>query len=234
MEFGQSNNTPMLVTKVLAIPRFRLEYANYVLALVNEANLMVENYAVDWINQAHLLIEDDLQNITNDNQQIIDRPATWGNQDSYRLFELSSGKNWYATRKTAIETALSPPVADAGPDITVEVGQTVQLDASGSSDANGPIANYQWSNGLVGVSPSVTFDEAQTITLTLTVIDSDGFTDTDALTITVTAPPPTSPAPTPTSASSGGGGSASYWVLLILFISAGYRTLAKRCLIKCL
>ena len=234
MEFGQSNNTPMLVTKVLAIPRFRLEYANYVLALVNETNLMVENYAVDWINKAHLLIEDDLQNITNDNQQIIDRPATWGNQDSYRLFELSSGKNWYATRKTAIETALSPPVADAGPDITVEVGQTVQLDASGSSDANGPIANYQWSNGLVGVSPSVTFDEAQTITLTLTVTDSDGFTDTDALTITVTAPPPASPFPTPTPASSGGGGSASYWVLLILFISAGYRTLAKRRLIKCL
>lgn len=231
LEFGQSNNTPLLIEKILAIPRFRLEYANYVLALVNENDLMVEGYSVDWINQAHLLIEDHLDNVTNDNEQIIDRPASWGNQDDYRLWDLSSGKNWYATRKASIELALSPPVANAGPDFTVQTGVDVQLDASGSSDANGEIADYQWSNGLSGVSPTVSFNEAQVVTITLTVTDSDGFTATDDVTITVEAPPPPAPAPEPTptpATSSGGGGSTSVWVLLLLGTGAICRRSNKK------
>lgn len=224
-EFGQSSNTPLLITKILAVPRFRQEYAVNVLALVSESNLMVQDYAVDWINQAHILIEDHLQNITNDNQQIIDRPATWANQDDYRLFDLSSGKNWYATRKATVEQALSPPTANAGTDITAEVGETIQLDGSGSSDANGDIVEYQWSNGLSGVSPKITFTEEQTITITLTVTDSDGFTATDEITITVQAPPPATPAPAPTPVqeSSSSGGSNSIFGLLLLMLVAGIR-----------
>lgn len=229
LEFGQSSNTPPLITKVLAIPRFRLEYATNVLALVNESNLMAQDYAVDWINQAHLLIEDHLQNITNDNQQIIDRPATWANQDDYRLFDLSNGKNWYTTRKAAVEFAISPPIAHAGADITVAVGDTIQLDASGSSDANGDIADYQWSNGLSGVSPDITFTEEQTITITLTVTDSDGFTATDEVTITVEAAPPApaTPAPTPAQESSSSGGSSSVFGLLLLLTTIAVRRRIK-------
>ena len=38
----------------------------------------------------------------------------------------------------------SRPVANAGPDQTVVVGQTVQLDGSGSSDADGDPLTFRW------------------------------------------------------------------------------------------
>lgn len=217
-EFGQSNNTPQLITKVLAIPRFKQEYASYVWALVTEANLMVEPYAIDWIARAHTLIEDHLENITNDNELIIDQPATWANQSSYRLFALDTGKNWYATRKAAVDLAFTPPTANAGEDITVDIGDTVQLDASGSGDINGDITDFQWSNGLTGATPTISFDEAQTVTLTLTVTDNDGFTGTDEITITVVtpAPPPATTPPSTQTQSSGGSGSHYSLVLLLL------------------
>ncbi len=41
-------------------------------------------------------------------------------------------------------TANSPPVADAGPDQAVPVGSTVQVDGSGSTDAEGDQLSYSW------------------------------------------------------------------------------------------
>ena len=186
-DFGQSRNTPPLVTKILAIDRYKEQYAGYLFDLVNQADLMVEPYSVSWIQEAHNLIEDHLTNVTGDNEQIIDQPAIWANQPSYRLFELDSGKNWYATRRAAVLNALGAPTANAGPNATVQVGQSIQLDGSGSNDLDGTIVSYEWSNGLSGATPSVTFSEAQTVTLTLTVTDDNGFTSSDEVVITVTA-----------------------------------------------
>ena len=39
----------------------------------------------------------------------------------------------------------TPPLASAGPDQTVFVGDTVQLDGSASSDADGDPFTYEWS-----------------------------------------------------------------------------------------
>ena len=44
-----------------------------------------------------------------------------------------------------INTSNSLPIANAGPDQTVVVGQTVQLDGSGSSDADGDPLTFAWS-----------------------------------------------------------------------------------------
>src|SRR5690606_7020016 len=39
----------------------------------------------------------------------------------------------------------TPPVAEAGPDITAYIGDTVTLDGSGSTDLDGDILSYRWS-----------------------------------------------------------------------------------------
>ncbi|MBX3177778.1 MAG: PASTA domain-containing protein [Candidatus Hydrogenedentes bacterium] len=90
------------------------------------------------------------------------------------------------------------PIADAGPDQTVEQGSTVILDGSGSSDPEGGALSYQWQfvarpggsmatlSGVGSVSPSFVADRPGTFTLRLTVYDSGGASASDTVSITVT------------------------------------------------
>jgi len=80
------------------------------------------------------------------------------------------------------------PVANAGADINLNIGETAQFDASNSTDSDGTIATYSWSNGLEGVSPEKVYSEVNTFTVTLTVTDNDGLSSTDSLVITVVDP----------------------------------------------
>lgn len=88
----------------------------------------------------------------------------------------------------------APPVADAGPDSSVEEGSSVQLDGSGSSDSDGVITGYLWSGAdaaigsLSGTSSAVATysgldDGADEVTLEVT--DDNALTDTDTATVTV-------------------------------------------------
>lgn len=87
----------------------------------------------------------------------------------------------------------TPPTADAGSDQTLArtsaAGVSVTLDGSGSTDAEGPIASYSWSEGVTvlgsGSSLTHTFPLG-THTVTLTVTDANGVTDTDDVVVTVT------------------------------------------------
>ena len=90
-------------------------------------------------------------------------------------------------------TADQPPVADAGPDLTVvdadnTGAELVTLDGSGSTDAEGPIAAYAWFEGgaqiAAGVAPSVPLTVGGH-TLTLTVTDAAGATASDTVVVTV-------------------------------------------------
>jgi chitodextrinase len=85
-----------------------------------------------------------------------------------------------------------PPVADAGLDQTVLVGEVVNFDGSGSYDPDGTIDTYEWDfgdgNTGTGLTPTHSYDTAGTYTVTLTVTDDDGDTDTDIVIITVITP----------------------------------------------
>jgi len=84
------------------------------------------------------------------------------------------------------------PVADAGPDQTVEAGTYVTLNGSGSSDDVG-IVNYTWTFDYWGmnrtlrgmVNSSFRFSLPGTYNITLTVTDGDNETATDTMTVTV-------------------------------------------------
>ena len=55
--------------------------------------------------------------------------------------------------------ANTPPIADAGPDQTALIGDTVELDGSGSTDADGDELTFAWSLTLVpaGSGAAITF-----------------------------------------------------------------------------
>ena len=83
------------------------------------------------------------------------------------------------------------PTANAGADMTVTAGDTVNFDGSGSSDSDGTISSYSWNNGLngnlSGATPSQVYNDPGSYTVTLTVTDNGGKTATDTVLVTVEA-----------------------------------------------
>jgi hypothetical protein len=91
-----------------------------------------------------------------------------------------------------------PPIADAGPNQTVNEGETVTLDGSGSYDSDGSIASYQWEQTT---GPSVTLSDPTEVMPTfvtppvdstgavlefqLTVTDNGGLENSSSMTVTI-------------------------------------------------
>ena len=88
------------------------------------------------------------------------------------------------------EVDVPPPVANAGPDQTVDEDTTVTFDGSGSSD-NAGIDDCTWTftdgtaQTLSGSSPTYVFANPGIYVVTLTVRDAGGSSATDTLTVTV-------------------------------------------------
>ena len=85
------------------------------------------------------------------------------------------------------------PIANAGSDITRTSVQTVTLDASSSSDSDGSIKSYVWSeNGTklgTGKTLSLTTLSVGVHNIELSVIDDRGATVTDTIKVTITRVP---------------------------------------------
>ncbi|UCF01762.1 MAG: hypothetical protein JSV14_15585, partial [Deltaproteobacteria bacterium] len=92
----------------------------------------------------------------------------------------------------------SPPVADAGPDQTVDEGVTVTLDGSNSSDPDNDITSYQWTqtagitvtlSSTTAVQPTFTAPDVgsggESLTFQLTVTDSGGLQSTDTCIVNI-------------------------------------------------
>jgi subtilisin-like proprotein convertase family protein len=111
-----------------------------------------------------------------------------------------TGELRYLALEIDVDTAVNPnqpPVADAGPNQTVNEGATVTLNGSNSSDPDNDPLSFQWAQ-ISG--PTVTLQNSasaiasftapqvsstQVMTMRLTVNDGNGGIDTDDVTITV-------------------------------------------------
>ncbi|HEU4429618.1 MAG TPA: PKD domain-containing protein, partial [Myxococcota bacterium] len=86
-----------------------------------------------------------------------------------------------------------PPVANAGSDQTVvdaddSGAELVTLDGAGSSDLDGSIASFVWTEGAMSLGSGATLEKnlaVGTHAITLTVTDDDGNESTDSVTIVV-------------------------------------------------
>ncbi|UCE73791.1 MAG: PKD domain-containing protein [Methanomassiliicoccales archaeon] len=91
----------------------------------------------------------------------------------------------------AVSVENLPPVADAGPDQTVNEDSTVVFDASGSTDSASDMSTlrYSWNFGDdstgSGIAPTHVYMKAGTYTVYLTVTDDNGATDIDTMIVTV-------------------------------------------------
>ncbi len=111
-----------------------------------------------------------------------------------------------------------PPTADAGPDQTVtdtdgNGSESVTLDGSGSTDPDGTIVGYVWTEGGNQIATGMTATVSLAVgshTITLTVTDNAGATATDQATVTVNAgnrPPTADAGPDQTVTDTDGNGS---------------------------
>ena len=95
----------------------------------------------------------------------------------------------------SITTANTPPVADAGADQTVSLADTVQLDGSGSRDADGDPLNFFWSLIVLPVGSEAQISDPAAVaptfladlpgTYVAQLIVNDGVLDSDPDTVTI-------------------------------------------------
>ncbi|MFW6176268.1 MAG: PKD domain-containing protein [Thermoplasmatota archaeon] len=151
-------------------------------ASASSDNIGIENYTWSFtIDGEEIILTGELAEYTFD---------TVGEYDVVLWVEDAAGNNDTDTMMVTVVDDV-PPTADAGPDQNIGIGDTVELNASGSSDNVG-IVNYTWSfmyDGeeieLYGETVSYTFDIIGTYSVQLSVIDAAGNNDTDTVMIEV-------------------------------------------------
>lgn len=126
-------------------------------------------------------------------------------------YQVSDGRGGTDTAQVVIQVAEAPsggggggsgtaPTAEAGANQTVNEATSVSLSGAGSSDTDGTIASYQWSqintennvtlNNPASVNtsftaPAVPAGQSVTLIFELQVTDNDGLNDTDIVTVVV-------------------------------------------------
>ncbi|HWR98502.1 MAG TPA: S8 family serine peptidase, partial [Candidatus Methanoperedens sp.] len=115
-------------------------------------------------------------------------------------FNLTVTDNNGATASDTVNVSVNlPPTANAGPDQMVLAGAAVTLNGAASSDPDGTIAGYSWSQtagttvtltGATTAAPSFTAPNVSgALSFLLTVTDNNGATASDTVNVSVNLPP---------------------------------------------
>jgi len=137
---------------------------------------------------------------------VLTAPAGGGNDngryrnDAVNSYPTNGSANnaWYGIDVEADVSNNMIPTANAGNDQTVNAGETVTLDGSGSTDADGTVVSYKWvqiSGTQVSLSDSTAAQPffvapamtggLQVLIFSLTVTDNDGGVSTNSATVTI-------------------------------------------------
>ncbi|MBI3778299.1 MAG: hypothetical protein HY274_05225, partial [Gammaproteobacteria bacterium] len=111
---------------------------------------------------------------------------------------VTDARNGSGSASVTITAVNRPPIANAGPNQTVLINQTVQLDGSGSADPDGATITYSWTQptgpvqaGLSSATAaSPTFSTNVTGTYGFALVVNDGMVDSAPATVNVTVKPP--------------------------------------------
>ncbi len=118
-----------------------------------------------------------------------DKGAT-GRDDTYGWGLIDANK---ALQWSSVPLPNQFPIANAGPDQSAYVGDTVNFNGSGSSDPDGTIVSYAWDFGDnvtgTGVTTSHIYTAIGTYTVNLTVTDNNGAVSSDTVIVSVTEAP---------------------------------------------
>ena len=187
-KFIRATGKPVVVTETFSAPSATAHY-NLIVLNGEKGKNRVSSATVK-INGIEILRESDF------NQQVdrIQRTISLQTSNSISV-ELKSAPGSFITVSILSETTNHPPMADAGPDQTVYVGDLVYLDSSKSSDVDGDLLSYRWSFFSVPTGSSVPLLNPTSVKASFTVdkpgtyivqlIVNDGMMDSlpDAVTI---------------------------------------------------
>ncbi len=122
------------------------------------------------------------------------RYGSAGTYDAAMTATDNDGNSATATRTVTVATVVPSAALIFSPDPAAQ--QSITLDASGSTDANGDIDSYEWTFGdgatMTTPGPTVSHTYADgSYTASVRVVDANGNSDTSSVTFTVDATAPT-------------------------------------------
>ena len=102
LNWGNTNECP-LIGKILQYDDYRKIYVDALNELIDPANnLFYYQHSIDRINGWHSMIRDHVVNDTEEDCEIKDRPAGWGNIYDYRILDANSSMNFFKVKAQSI------------------------------------------------------------------------------------------------------------------------------------
>ncbi|MDR1543403.1 MAG: CotH kinase family protein [Prevotellaceae bacterium] len=103
MQWGDLGSDRVLMRKIMSIPEFKAQYRNYLLELAENPEYFKPESSIARITRWQSMISPYVSNDTNEDMNIIDKPADWGNCPFYRLLSGNDNTNFFKAKVKSLE-----------------------------------------------------------------------------------------------------------------------------------